>query len=141
MYFSRFIQLCFLLAAWNIQILNLVLSCSRWTQDLMACLMNLLRHLQRNKTLGIKSVITTLETVATTLTPQTLMMLMLYHLLMLKLMKNLLGKSKNAEDKQIWVSACVCVVIFMHVKTRRQRLVSLKLNPNKYVSIWHRRKR
>ena len=75
-----------------------------------------------------------------TLTLQTMMMLMLYLLLMLKLMKNLLAKSENAEDKQIWVSASVCVVIFMHVKTRRQLLVSLKFNPNKYVSIWHRRK-
>ena len=28
----------------------------------MACLMHLLRHLQRNKTLGTKSVITTMET-------------------------------------------------------------------------------
>ena len=52
-YFSRFIQLCFLLAAWNIPILNLILSCSRWTHGLMACLMNLLRHLQRNKTSGL----------------------------------------------------------------------------------------
>ena len=101
MHFSHFIQLCFMLAAWNIQIVNLILSCSRWTQDLMACLMNLLRHLQRNKTLGNKSVITTLETVATTLMQQTLMMLMMYHLVMLKQMK-ILGKSENAEDKQIW---------------------------------------
>ena len=43
MYFSRFIQLCFLLAAWNIQILNLILSCSRWTQDLRR--MELMQHL------------------------------------------------------------------------------------------------
>ena len=53
-------------------------------------MMNFLRHLQRNQTLGKGSVIGMMETMAMTLTLQTLMMLMLYLLLMRKLMTKVL---------------------------------------------------
>ena len=48
---SRVIQFTLLLAAWKIQHLNLILNRRRLNRDSMACLMKLLRHLQRNKTL------------------------------------------------------------------------------------------
>ena len=87
-----------------------------------------------------------METVAMTLTVQmmmlmqTLMTRILYLPLMLRLMTKVTGKNGNTEDKQIWVSACVYVNIFMHVKTRRRLQKNLELAQNRCVIIRLRRK-
>ena len=49
-------------------------------------------------------------------------------------------RGENGELKQILLSACVCVDIFMSVKTKRRLLGNLKFSRNKYVTTWPRRK-
>ena len=69
---------------------------------------------------------------------RTLPILLLY---LLRPTTKVLGKKEEHAEKQIWVSACVCVVIFMPVKTRGQQLNNLEFHRNGCVIIWLRRRR
>ena len=86
--------------------------------------------------MAMQALMTLMQTLMTLM--QTLLILLLY---LLRPTTKVLGKKGNDVDKQIWVSAYVCVVIFMHVKTRGQQLNNLEFNRNRCVITWLRRRR